>query len=320
MQKNQYVRRIVGAIILIGAGLSPFMFYIGLKLTEPAAQPTWPSGIAVATGERDELQSLALIHFLDGRPMIVRFPIETSLNVPAAGTLRARTAYGIGRTAMLARALQETLGVAVPYWAEWRSGATAGRPPDATNLGTHVQDAMAIIARTDVRVVTAPGRVEQRANLQYYILDLRQLALILRGLAPSATPTPTPTPSPSPSASEQAVSVEVLNQGGEAGAATDIATRLQQAGYLEIRAGNSTRRAINGITVYYAADRTAALRVAQIIGPSVTAVAPLPDGIDTTADILVLVGRTATATPRPRTTPPRSSPTPSPSGSDVVVP
>lgn len=307
-------------MILIAAGLSPFAFYIGLKLTEPAAQLSWPGDIAVTTADGENLQSLALIHFRDGIPMIVRFPVETSLNVPAAGTLRAGTAYGIGGSSMLARALQETAGVAVPYWAEWRSGA-AGRPPETSNLGKHVEDAIGIIASPEVRVVTAPGRVESRSGLQYYILDPRELALILSGLAPPASPAATPSPSPSPTTSPSVapVSIEVLNQGGESGAATDIASTLQQAGYVQIRVGNSTRRAISGITVYYKSDRTTALRVAEAIGSDVSNVAPLPSGIDTTADILVLVGRTATPS-SPRSTRP-ASPSPSPTGSgDVFVP
>ncbi|HEX9694677.1 MAG TPA: LytR C-terminal domain-containing protein [Actinomycetota bacterium] len=318
MRKTQYLRRTIGALVLFAAGISPFAVYIALKATETTPPPAWPSDVAIVTAEAGALRSLALVHFRSPtEAMIVRFPIETSLNVPAAGALRALTAYGIGGAPMLARGFGETVGVTTPFWAEWTAGAAAGREPDRTNLGPNAADVVALIANPATPVVTAPGRTETQSGVQYYLLDRAGLSLVLRGLAP---PTPTavasPTPTPTPSGTPSGVSVEVLNQGGTTGAAAEIANRLQSAGYLDVRTGNSSRRAIEGVIVYYTAGaQSAGEAVARVIGSSVADVAPLPSTLQTNADVLVLVGREPS---RPPTTTTTSSPTPS--ESEVVVP
>lgn len=323
MRKTHYLRRTIGVLVLLAAGISPFAVYIALKATEPAPKIAWPADVAVATAEAGQLRSLSLIHFTSPTDaMIVRFPIETSLNVPAAGTLRALTAYGIGGAPMLARAIGETVGVDAPYWALWSRGASAGRAPDSSNLDAHTSDVVALIADPTTPVTTAPGTIVTRSGVPYYELDRTKLALVLQGLPLPVATSPRPSPSPSPTTSPagaSATAVEVLNQGGSAGAATDVASKLQQAGYVDIKVGNSPRRDIDGTVVYYKTSRAQAEAVARVIGSAVTQIAELPSSIATTADVLVLVGRSPrTAGSTPRRSTPQSSP--SPSESAVVVP
>lgn len=328
MPKKHSLRRILGALVLIAAGMSPFGAYIALKATEPDPTPAWPSNVAVITAENGSLASIAMIHFLaPPTPIIVRFPIETSLNVPGAGSLRAVTAYGIGGAPMLARGLQQTAGVATPFWALWSRGSAAGRPPDSSNLGELAADVVAIIANPSTPVTTAPGTIEVRSGVAYYELDRERLDGELDGTA-VAPPTTAPPVSPSPSAaplSPAATSVEVLNQGGPAGAASAAADKLKAAGYTDVRVGNSPRRDIDGTVVYYKTSREAGDAVARVLGSSVTQVTRIPSSIDTTAEVLVLVGReprravsSPRTAPRPNTPPPSPSPSPSPSD-DVIV-
>ncbi len=299
------LRRLAGTAGVVLVAISPFIVYATLRAAPSETVVAWPRDVALITSSNGSLATLSLLHFRDGgsQQTIVRFPSETSLDVPDAGSLRALTAHAQGGAPLLARALSNTLGISVPYWAEWDS-LKPGGDPRRTNLGASTERVVIILAAAEARVANAPGAVRDRLGIRYFTLDKIALQLLLAGEL-------TPSPSASPGLDRRAIQIEVLNRGGETGAAAAVASLLQSAGYADLQAGNSKGRAVEGVIVYYrtGASRVAAEDVAELIGERVASVGLLPGNLETDADILVLVGRdTSSPSPSPSPSPSASSP------------
>jgi hypothetical protein len=104
---------------------------------------------------------------------------------------------------------------------------------------------------------------------------------------PTVTPTPTPTITPTVN---PALKVTVLNGTTIDGAASSVATTLQNAGWQNVATANANDTTITKTVVYYSdeANKAAALGVAQSLPGST--IAQTQVYVDSGADITVVIG------------------------------
>ncbi len=316
----QRVRRVIGTLTMVAVGLAPFITYAAFRKAGGGENAPWPSPVALTSASGGKLTGIALLQ--PGNPQIlVRFPLESLLDVPGGGRLRAATAYRVGGAALLARGLAATGGFAVPYWAHWTGPSIdSGAGAPSTNLGAHVPQVTALLATqgSTLDQLPAPGRVAEGSSFDSYVVDAAALRTMLGIVSripsllpsippsPSITPSPSPTPSPTPSVTAPdpaRITVVIFNQGAPSGSATRLSKRLIDKGFALTRVGDAPEETVTGNFVYYTGSRAEADLVARALGfPAPIAVAPQRYS---NADVTVVLGRDRASSTRS----PSSSPT-----------
>lgn len=307
------IRYVVSGVLMLAIALAPFVVFKFADALRTEEGREWPSLVSITSAERDSLRSVAVLRMLP-TPVLVKIPLDASLDVPNAGRLRASTAYHISGAASMPSALTSTIGLPVGYYAHFDAVTDALK---STDLGPRTSEVAA--ALNQAQTVSAPGKIIEGTYFNTIQMDLVTVRAILRGGAlPASTSTPTPTIITTPTASARPgldparITIQVLNQGAATGAATRMTQDLQDKGFTLARVGDTPSETVTGSFIYFTRDEGMALFVKTRMELDGFTVDSLPSSYRQSADVVIVLGRTGSAStsrPRPRSTP-ASSPTP----------
>lgn len=281
----------VGLGLVAAVALAPFgVYYLAGGEHAPTA-PRLPAPVALIVLDGGVLQEVGLL-VPSPVPGIARFPSDTALSMPRAGTLRASTVFEIVGPEAIASALENTVGVKVPFWIQGEAKKISGLFDHdvESNLGSQLVEAREMWREGLKQSFTAEGESTVVGLTRTYVVNARAVRKVLR--TPSLRlAKPKPTPSLTATA---AIRVEVLRKLGATGAGTAMGAQLRKQGLTVTRVGDSNVRTRAGVTsVYYVRSRAQGDAVALATGIKGLKAQPLPKGLSTKADVLVLAGRDA---------------------------
>lgn len=210
MSRLAGVRRVAEVVALVILAAAPFLAYAGVRVWGQRSERAWPADVVLAARHGENLTGFVLVHFRGSpsEPVGVAWPAETVLEAPGGGDLRAATTFRIGGPSLLAQALEQTLGLDVPYWASGPGGA--GGIPDTIsehNLRRHLSRLEALMSRYragKLAVMGARGSYRKSADGREFGADLVVIHRMLLGGLVEIEATPAARPSgASPGASPQ---------------------------------------------------------------------------------------------------------------------
>lgn len=229
----------------------------------------------------------------DRSPSLMEFPVETLLEVPGTGRIRAVTLFNIEGAEELGAALEETIQRRAPFWVHIHGTSPPRSLTGAShNLGSHSSEVDRYLARVGagIHVIPAPGEWLSQSQTRSFEPDAARIRVRLRN--PNlALPSPNSPGESADSLDRSSITVEVLNAGASAGAAARMSDVLRAQGFSISRVGDFPGERVEGIVVYYRTSRLHGDAVAAVISSNVTA-RRLPSTVTTTALVLVLVGST----------------------------
>lgn len=292
-QALRHRARIVAGVVALGlVAFSPFVVYFATR-GSASVVPSFPAPIALVAVKDGVLREVGVLHPTPV-PGIARFPADTSLILPRAGTLRAATAFSIVGSEQMNDAMSATLGLVVPFWIEGDAASIESLFATGdveSNLGAHLTRARELFAQGRTQMFLGAGRYEKMGTTRSFVPDARAVRAALRD--PSLRVDAKPTPSPAPSIAPKSVRVDVLNKSGIANGAARTAEALRKKGFKITRTGSATNVKPATTIVHYAKNKAMGDLVAKALGIKGLKATPLPKGLKVTGDVLVLVGRDA---------------------------